>query len=72
MQMAFKKLIQFTREPAAFGAAVVVTGVRHAGGSSIRPGEVHGGLKFDQGDVVLDCVRLVELRVDDVPLHGDV
>jgi len=61
-----------TREPAAFGAAVVVAGVRHAGGTGIRPGEVHVRGKFDQGDVVLDWVGLVELRVDDDLRHGDV
>jgi len=52
-------------KPASFGSVIVVTGVGHAGGSGIRPGEVNVGGQLDQGDVVLDRMGLVEHRVDD-------
>jgi len=52
-------------EPASLCAVVVVSGIGHAGGTGVGAGEVDLIGQFDQGNVVLNGVGLVELRVHD-------
>merc|ERR1739838_656898 len=52
-------------EPASLCAVVVVSGIGHAGGTGVGAGEVDLISQFDQGNVVLNGVGLVELRVHD-------
>jgi len=52
-------------EPAVLGALVIVALGRHASGAAIRTRHVHVALQLDQGNVVFDLVRFVEVFVDD-------
>jgi len=53
------------RKPASFGAMVVISGIGHASGTGIWPGEVNFSGQLDQSDVVFHRVRIVESTVND-------
>merc|ERR1711962_274602 len=52
-------------EPAILGALIIIALGRHASGAAIRTRHVHVALQLDQGNVVFDLVRFVEVFVDD-------